>query len=84
MITLKYSLVIEATADPACFGFYAPDLPGFTGVGTSIEDCVEKAGAGMNEHVALLLEQGMPVPSPTPDPRITVHNQRGLADASGF
>ena len=44
VITLKYSLVIEASADPSFFGFYAPDLPGFTGVGTSIEDCVEKRG----------------------------------------
>ena len=84
MITLKYSLVIEATADPSFFGFYAPDLPGFTGVGTSIEDCVEKAREGMDEHVALLLEQGMTVPSPTSDPSITVQNQRNLADAAGF
>ena len=84
MITLKYSLLIAATADSSFFGFYAPDLPGFTGMGTSIEDCVEKARAGMDEHVALLLEQGMTVPSPTADPSITVQNQRNLADAAGF
>ena len=82
MITLKYALVIEDTADPSFFGFCAPDLPGFTGVGTSIEDCVEKARAGMEEHVSLLLEQGLTVPSPTADPSITVYNQRGLADAA--
>jgi len=84
MIALKYSLVIEATSDPAFFGFYAPGLPGFTGAGSSIEDCVEKAREGMEEHVALLLEQGLPVPAPASDPTITVHNQRALADASGF
>jgi len=84
VITLKYSLLIEATADSSFFGFYAPDLPGFTGVGTSIKDCVEKARVGMDEHVALLLEQGMTVPSPTSDPSVTIHNQRGLADAAGF
>jgi predicted RNase H-like HicB family nuclease len=84
MIALRYSLVIEATSDPAFFGFYAPDLPGFTGVGSSIEDCIEKARAGMEEHVALLAEQGMPVPAPSSDPTITVHSQRTLADASGF
>ena len=84
MITLKCSLVIEATANPSFFGFYAPDLPGFTGVGTSIENCVEKARAGMEEHVALLLEQGMTVPSPTADSSITINNQRNLADAAGF
>ena len=84
MITLKYSLLIAATADSSFFGFYAPDLPGFTGVGTSIKDCVEKARVGMDEHVDLLLEQGMTVPAPTSDPIITIHNQRGLADAAGF
>jgi len=84
VITLTYSLVIEATSDPSFFGFYAPDLPGFTGAGTSIEECIEKARVGMDDHVALLREQGMPVPSPTADPRITIHNQRGLADAAGF
>lgn len=84
MISLRYSLVIEATSNPSFFGFYAPDLPGFTGVGSSIEDCVEKARAGMDEHVALLVEQGLPVPTPAADPSITIHNQRGLADAAGF
>lgn len=37
MIDLSYSLVIEATEDPAFFAFYSPDLEGFTGVGHSIE-----------------------------------------------
>jgi hypothetical protein len=40
MIDLKYSLVIEATSDPEFFGFYSPDLEGFTGVGHSVEDCI--------------------------------------------
>jgi len=31
MIDLPYSLVIEATAEPDYFGFYAPELEGFTG-----------------------------------------------------
>ena len=38
MIGLEYSLVIEATEEPDFFGFYSPDLQGFTGVGHSIED----------------------------------------------
>ena len=56
MITLEYSLVIEATSDPSFFGFYAPDLPGFTGAGTSIEECIEKARLGMDEHEADVVE----------------------------
>jgi hypothetical protein len=30
MIALPYSLVIEAAEDPDLFGFYSPDLEGFT------------------------------------------------------
>ena len=46
MIDLKYSLVIEATEDPTFFGFYSPELEGFTGIGHSIEDCLYKAKWG--------------------------------------
>src|SRR5437773_3515325 len=60
MIALQYSLVIEATEDPNVFSFYSPDLEGFTGVGNSVEDCLYKARWGMQEHVALLREQGLP------------------------
>jgi predicted RNase H-like HicB family nuclease len=75
MIDLKYALVIEATADPNFFGFYSPDLEGFTGVGHSIEDCMYKARWGMEEHVALLREQGFPVPEANPDPTIVIRNE---------
>ena len=40
MIELDHSLVIEATDEPDFFGFYSPDLEGFTGIGHSIEDCL--------------------------------------------
>jgi len=43
MIDLKYSLVIEATDDPTFFSFHSPDLPGFSGVGHSVEDCLYQA-----------------------------------------
>ena len=59
MIALNYSLVIEATAEPDFFGFYSPDLEGFTGVGHSIEDCLYQAHWGMQEHVTVLREQGV-------------------------
>ena len=75
MIDLPYSLVIEATEDPTFFGFYSPDLSGFTGVGSSIEDCLDKARWGMQEHVELLHEQGLPVPPVCPDPTVTVRNE---------
>lgn len=81
MIDLRYSLVIEATADPIYFGFYSTDLEGFTGIGHSIEDCVYRAKWGMEEHVALLKEQGLPVPDSNPNPTITIQNEAHLAAA---
>ena len=76
MIDLKYSLVIEATEDPNFFGFYSPELEGFTGVGHSIEDCLYKAKWGMEEHIALLNEKGLPVPQSNPNPTVVVQNER--------
>ena len=75
MIDLKYGLVIEATADPSFFGFYSPDLEGFTGVGHSIEDCLYKARWGMEEHVELLREQEMPAPDMIAAPTISIRNE---------
>ena len=82
MIDLKYSLVIEATEDPTFFGFYSPDLEGFTGVGHSVEDCLYQARWGMEEHVALLREQKLPIPKPSSNPTIVIQNQDSLAQAS--
>jgi predicted RNase H-like HicB family nuclease len=76
MIDLKYSLVIEATADPNFFGFYSPDLEGFSGVGHSIEDCLYKARWGMEEHVALLRENHLPVPNASTNPTVVIQNER--------
>lgn len=74
MIDLKYSLVIEATEDPNFFTFYSPDLEGFSGVGHSIEDCLYKAKWGMEEHVATLREENLPIPSANPVPTVTIQN----------
>ena len=79
MIDLTYSLVIEATEEPDYFGFYSPDLAGFTGIGHSIEDCVYKARWGMIEHIAFLNEKGLPVPPKAIDTKIIVQNQARLA-----
>jgi predicted RNase H-like HicB family nuclease len=76
MIDLPYSLVIEATEEHDFVGFYSPDLEGFTGIGHSIEDCLYKAKWGMKDHVELLKEQGLPVPTPNSDPKIVVQNAK--------
>ena len=83
MIELEYSLIIEATEDPDYFGFYSPDLEGFTGIGHSIEDCLYKAKWGMREHVDLLKENGLPIPSKNSDPKIIIQNEQQLEAALG-
>jgi predicted RNase H-like HicB family nuclease len=79
MLDLPYSLIIEATEEPDYFGFYSPELEGFTGVGHSVEDCLYKAKWGIKEHVALLEEQGLPIPPRNPDPKITIQNEHKAA-----
>ena len=82
MVDLKYSLVIEATDDPSFFGFYSHDLEGFTGIGNSIEDCLYKAKWGIQEHIDLLKERGLPVPGPNPNPTILIQNEQRLTPVS--
>lgn len=81
MIELPYSLVIEATEEPDYFGFYSPDLEGFTGIGHSVEDCLYKAKWGIKEHIDLLKEQGLPVPFQNLNRQIIIQNERKLAMA---
>jgi len=76
MIDLKYSLMIEATEDPAFFTFYSPDLEGFTGVGNSVEDCLYKAKWGMEEHVSLLKERKLPIPKTNLNPTVVIKNAK--------
>ncbi len=78
MLTLEYSLIIEATDEPDFFGFYSPDLEGFTGIGQSIEDCIYKAKWGMLEFVKLLKEQGLDIPPRNPHPKIVIQNEQKL------
>jgi predicted RNase H-like HicB family nuclease len=81
VITLPYSLVIEATEDPEFFGFFSPDLTGFTGIGHSIEDCLYRARHGMEEHVQVLREQGLTVPPANRSPTILIQNEVRLRAA---
>jgi predicted RNase H-like HicB family nuclease len=78
MIDLKYSLIIEATEDPTFFGFYSPDLDGFTGVGHSIEDCLYQAKHAIEEFVTVLRQEQLPIPSPNPNPTVLIQNDPRL------
>jgi predicted RNase H-like HicB family nuclease len=75
MIDLPYSLVIEATQEPDYFGFFSPELEGFSGIGHSIEDCLDQARWGMKEHLAALAEQQLPIPPVNPRPTVLIVNE---------
>ena len=75
MIDLPYSLVIEATNEPDFFGFYSPELEGFTGIGHSVEDCLYRARWGMKEHLQTLNEQQLPIPPANPNPTVIIQNE---------
>ena len=79
MIQFDYSLVIEATGEPDYFGFYSPELEGFAGIGHSVEDCLYQAKWGMLEHINLLKEQGLPIPSKSKNPTVIIQNEEVTA-----
>jgi predicted RNase H-like HicB family nuclease len=83
MIELPYSLVIEATEDPEFFGFYSPELEGFTGIGHSVEDCLYRAKWGMKEHIELLRERGLRVPAPNENPTVLIQNAPRVPASEG-
>jgi hypothetical protein len=56
-------------------------LEGFTGIGHWIEDCLYKARCGMADHTQMLLEQGLSVPAPNPNPTIVIQNEAKLQPA---
>lgn len=76
MLKLSYSLVIEATDDPNFFGFYSPDLEGFTGIGHSVEDCLYQAEHAIPEHLEALRERGLPTPPACADPTVLIQNEK--------
>lgn len=82
MIDLPYSLIIEATDNPTFFGFYSPDLQGFSGTGHSIEDCLYHARLGMDEHITLLQTEHLPVPPNNPQPTVLIKNAQPAGSVS--
>jgi predicted RNase H-like HicB family nuclease len=76
MLELPYCLVIEATDEPDYFGFYSPDLEGFTGIGHSVEDCLSQAKWGMREFVQIMAERNIPIPPKSEEPTVLIKNAR--------
>ena len=78
MSVLPYTIVVEPTDDPAYWSFFSPDLGGYTGSGTSFEDCVHNALAGIPEYLAFLREIGEDPPPFNPRAVIRLYDPEGL------
>jgi len=76
MIELEYSLVIEATEDPKFFGWYSPDIPGFTGTGKSIDDCIKRAREAIPEFFEVMRTIGTEPPKANRNPKVVIQNSR--------
>ena len=72
---------LEYTLEPDFFGFYSPDLEGFTGIGHSIEDSIYQAKWGFKEHIELMKNIGLPIPTRNLNPKIIIQNQKELVPA---
>jgi predicted RNase H-like HicB family nuclease len=59
---MKYAIVIER--GPTSYGATVPDLPGCVAVGESLDDVQRLIREAIDEHVAFLRDEGVPVPEP--------------------
>ena len=57
-----YTVVIEKSVNTC--GAHVPDLPGCVAAGRTLEEVQLLIGEAIEAHVALLREQGLPVPEP--------------------
>jgi predicted RNase H-like HicB family nuclease len=60
-----YTVIFERSKDRG-WGACAPDLPGLGVVGDTREEAESLIGEGISIHIAGLIEEGFPVPEPSP------------------
>jgi len=60
---MKYLVLVEKSSSG--FGATAPDLPGCTASGYTLDETLELMHGSIEMHLELMREQGMPVPEPS-------------------
>ncbi len=61
---MKYAVIFERAADGGIWG-YAPDLPGATGMGDSLDEARASVADGIAIWIDEMRKSGQPIPAPT-------------------
>jgi predicted RNase H-like HicB family nuclease len=59
-----YPAIVEGDAESG-YSVFFPDLPGCTSGGYTLQEAALNAEQGLSAHIALMLNAGEPVPSPS-------------------
>lgn len=70
MTKLFYPAILEKEPDSA-YGVTFPDFPGCVSAGETAEEALVNAHEALAGHVALMVQDGDPLPAPTPVERVT-------------
>ena len=69
MAYVYFTAIIETGEEPG-YSVFFPDLPGCASAGDTVEEAARNAEEALSLHLAGLIEEGEPVPRPTPPERI--------------
>lgn len=63
---MKFIIAIEPGTDTSAWGVVVPDLPGCFSAGDTLDEAMENAHEAIDQHVELMIEDGVNIPSVRP------------------
>ena len=63
---MKFVIAMEPGTDSTVWGVAVPDLPGCFSAGDSLDEAMENAREAIDQHVEVLIEDGMGIPPARP------------------
>ena len=61
---MKFMIALEPGTDAAAWGVAVPDVPGCFSAANTMEEAMENARLAIEQHVEVLIEDGVPIPKP--------------------
>ena len=61
---MKFMIALEPGTDTTAWGVAVPDVPGCFSAGDTMEEAMENARQAIEQHVEVLIEDGVQVPMP--------------------